>query len=64
MADGLKGGSSAHAVAPMLAAGLVAAMVAGLPLEWAVLGVTAAPAFVIVVIDCGQLKQPELFPVR
>jgi len=48
----------------MLAAGQVAAVVAGLPLEWAVLGVTAAPAFVIAVIDCGQLKQPELFPVR
>jgi low temperature requirement protein LtrA len=104
VADGFKGSSASHAVAPTLAIGLVAAAVAiylltlwwlhrhiarglaqvgwawgvallilgfvvaavavGLPLAWAIAAVTAAPAFVIVVIEYGQLKQPELFQVQ
>jgi len=43
---------------------VVAAVAAGLPLAWAILAVTAAPAFVIAAVEHGRLKRPELFHVR
>ncbi|WP_373888609.1 low temperature requirement protein A [Massilia genomosp. 1] len=104
VADGFKGSSAYHAVAPTLAIGLVAAAVGvylltlwwlhrhiarglaqvgwawgiallilvavvaavalGLPLAWAIAAVTAAPTFVIAVIEFERLKQPEMFRVQ
>ncbi len=50
--------------AAVILVAVVAAVAAGLPLAWAIPAVTAAPAVVIVVIEIGRLKRPELFHVR